>query len=248
MNSILQQGSSVKASNRLGKNGGILGAVVGAVVGAAQTEQKIAIEKHLMDYQHGLGMERDQARTINNMTADIASQGLAHHYKTVQEAASAKNKIDLVKEEGSQKRQNTEHELNLGHEIMKKHTAALETAAGLPLSGGISALIAGPNLAQGQLQALKGHPHLGINPSADAANKTGSQGKGRKRQTVSKTPRNPGEGTGADASFGNRPSSTGSGVAPVWFSASENKSDEPVARTQKKVKEPRVSKPTIVNE
>lgn len=166
MKNTLNNGSAVQASNSLGANGGILG----AAVAQWQKVQDIKITKGLIDYKHNLNLDRDTHRTAMGIAADQARLSTAHNFNMVRDAAASKNKLDVAKEGGRQKRLTTTHTNKSGLKTMKDMTAGLETAAGLPLSGGISALVAAPGQFQGQLQALKGHPHLGIKPGAGNAN------------------------------------------------------------------------------
>jgi hypothetical protein len=166
MKNTLNNGSAVQASNSLGANGGILG----AAVAQWQKVQDIKITKGLIDYKHNLNLDRDTHRTAMGIAADQARLSTAHNFNMVRDAAAAKSKLDVVKEGGRQKRITTTHTNKSGVKTMKDMTVGLETTAGLPLSGGISALVASPGQFQGQLQALKGHPHLGIKPGAANAN------------------------------------------------------------------------------
>ena len=197
-----------QASASLGANGGILGAVVGSIMKSKDLEQEVALKKHLMDYQHGLYQDRENTRNLNAIVADQARQSTAYHFKNLTDTAAAKNKMDQIKEGGKQKRLSKSHENKSNLRTMEKMTAGLEKTAGLPLSGGISPLVAKAGEYQGQLQALKGHPHLGVNPEAATAvkpnrQKTGSQGAGRKRRTAPKPGAHPAKQTFADVSVSN---------------------------------------------
>jgi len=166
MKAILGQGQ-VQASNNLGANGGVLGAMVGIYAKKKDYEVRHAYQTSLMEFDNQLKERRQLNGAVYGIAADLASQATNHNYTMIQESAKAKNKITQTKEEGRQDRLTAGHGLRTGLDITKKMTAGLETSAGLPLSGGISPLVAGPNQYQGQLQALKGHPHLGI-PAKDA--------------------------------------------------------------------------------
>ena len=171
MKSILGQGQ-VQASNNLGANGGVLGAMVGIYAKKKDYEVRHAYQTSLMEFDNQLKERRQLTGTVHGIVADLASQSTKHNYSMVEEAAKAKNKITQTREEGRQERLTTGHGLRTGLEVTKKMTAGLETSAGLPLSGGISPLVAGPNQYQGQLQAFKGpdgayHPHMGM-PVKDA--------------------------------------------------------------------------------
>ncbi|CAB4122257.1 hypothetical protein UFOVP27_132 [uncultured Caudovirales phage] len=168
MKAILGQGQ-VQASNSLGQNGGFLGAMVGAYAKKKDYETRYAYETSLMEFDDKLKERRQLNSTVHGIVADQARQATAHSYKTAQEEAASKNKLAQIKEGGRQKRLTTTHGQKRGVKTMKEMTAGLETSAGLDLSGGISPLVAGPNQFQGQLQALKGHPHLGVNPAQTAA-------------------------------------------------------------------------------
>ena len=165
MKAILGQGQ-VQAANTLGMQGGALGAIVGTYAKKKDYELKYAYQTSLMEYDNNLKERRQLNSTIHGIAADQARQGTAHEYKTVQEAARAKNKLGEIKEGGRQKRLTTTHGQKRGLKTMKDMTAGLETAAGLPLSGGISPMVAGPNQYQGQLQAFKNkdtyHAHMGM--------------------------------------------------------------------------------------
>ena len=167
MKSILGQGQ-VQASNNLAANGGVLGAMVGIYAKKKDYETRYDYQTSLMEFDDKLKERRQLTSTVHNIVADQARQATSHHYKTAQEAARSENKVKEIKEGGRQKRLTTTHGQKRGLKTMKDMTAGLETSAGLDLSGGISPLVAGPNQFQGQLQALKGHPHLGINPAQNA--------------------------------------------------------------------------------
>lgn len=168
MKSVLGQGQ-VQASNNLASNGGVLGAMVGVYAKKKDYETRFAYQTSLMEFDDKLKERRQLTATVHNIVADQARQATSHHYKTAQETARSENKLKEIKEGGRQKRLTTTHGQKRGVKTMKEMTAGLETAAGLDLSGGISPLVAGPNQFQGQLQALKGHPHLGVNPAQTAA-------------------------------------------------------------------------------
>jgi len=174
MKSILGQGQ-VQATNNLGANGGVLGAMVGMYAKKKDYETRFAYQTSLMEFDDKLKERRQLTGTVHNIVADQARQATAHHYKTAQEAAKAKSELKKIKIGAEEKRKNLSHEYDTGLEITKKMTAGLETSAGLPLSGGISPLVAGPNQYQGQLQAFKHegtfHPHMGMvnNPAQTAA-------------------------------------------------------------------------------
>ena len=175
MKNTLNNGSAVQASNSLGANGGILG----AAVAQWQKVQDIKITKGLIDYKHNLNLDRDTHRTAMNIAADQARLSTTHNFNMVRDAAASKSKLDVVKEGGRQKRLTTTHTNKSGLKNMKDMTAGLETTAGLPLSGGISAMVAAPNQYQGQIQAFKGsdgtyHPNMGMNPAQTAAGNANS--------------------------------------------------------------------------
>lgn len=159
--------NQVQAGN-LSANGGVLGAMVGIYANKKAYETKYAYQTSLMEFDDKLKERRQLTGTVHKIVADQVGQASQHNYSMVEEAARSKNKIDQIKAEGSQKRRTAGYTMRTGLETTKKMTAGLETSAGLPLSGGISPLVAGPNQYQGQLQALKDHPHLGI-PKKDSA-------------------------------------------------------------------------------
>jgi hypothetical protein len=167
MKSVLGQGQ-VQASNNLAANGGVLGAMVGIYAKKKDYETRYDYQTSLMEFDDKLKERRQLTSTVHNIVADQARQATAHTYKTAQEAARSENKVKEIKEGGRQKRLTTTHTNKSGVKTMKEMTAGLETSAGLDLSNGISPLVAGPGQFQGQLQALKGHPHLGINPAQAA--------------------------------------------------------------------------------
>jgi hypothetical protein len=168
MKSILGQGQ-VQASNNLAANGGVLGAMVGMYARKKDYETRYDYQTSLLEFDDKLRERRQLTGTVHGIVADQARQATAHTYKTAQEAAAAKNKLDQIKAGGKEKRRTIGYTNKNSVKTMKDMTAGLETSAGLDLSGGISPLVAGPGQFQGQLQALKGHPHLGINPAQNAA-------------------------------------------------------------------------------
>ena len=191
MKSILGQGQ-VQASNNLGANGGVLGALVNTYARKKDYETRFAYQTSLMEFDDKLKERRQLTGTVHGIVADLARQATAHTYKTAQEAAKAKNELEKIKVGAKEKRKNVSHELDAGLDNLKKYTEGLEISAGLPLSGGISPMIAAPNQGQGQVQAFKGqdgtfHPHMGMvnNPAqtaaqAPAAPAAAKGGKGKK--------------------------------------------------------------------
>lgn len=174
MKSIMGQGQ-VQASNNLFANGGAVGAMVNIYGKKKELEVRHAYQTSLMEFDHQLKERRQLTSTVHGIVADQARQATAHNYKTIQQENEGKNKLAQIKEGGRQKRLSTTHEIKRGQENIEYLSAGLEKSAGLPLSGGISPLVAGPNQFQGQLQAFKGqdgtyHPHMGMgtNPASTA--------------------------------------------------------------------------------
>jgi hypothetical protein len=192
--------NQVQAGN-LNANGGILGAMVGAYATKKAYETKYAYQTSLMEFDDKLRERRQLTGTVHKIVADQVGQASQHNYSMVQEAAKSKNKLDQIKTEASQKRRTIGYEMRTGLNTTKKMTAGLETSAGLPLSGGISPLVAGPNQYQGQLQAFKSgdnyHPHMGMgtNPASTA---------GQAPDVMTPDTSNPGTPTGAKGGRGKK--------------------------------------------
>jgi hypothetical protein len=168
--------NQVQAGN-LDANGGVLGALVGAYARKKDYETRYAYRTSLMEYDNELETRRGLNNTVNKIVADQIGQATSNMYTTTQEAARARNKmgeieatgaqkVTQIKTQGSQDRRTEGYRQRTGLETTKKMTAGLETSAGLPLSGGISPMVAGPNAYQGQIQAFKSddgyHPHMGM--------------------------------------------------------------------------------------
>lgn len=176
--------NQVQAGN-LNANGGVLGAAIGIYAKRKELETNYLYRTSLMDYDDKLETRRGLNNTVNKIVYDLTSQATAHGYATAQEAARSKNKIseieskggqdrDTEKVRGSQSRRTTKANIKSGFENMLKMSAGLETSAGLPLTGGLSPLVAGPNQQQGQVQAFKAtdgtyHPHMGMPAKSEPA-------------------------------------------------------------------------------
>jgi hypothetical protein len=168
--------NQVQAGN-LGDNGGVLGAAVGIYARKKQRDIDYNYRTSLMDYDDQLETRRGFNNTVNKIVFDQTSKATADRYARTQEDARSRNKLteieakggqdrDTEKTKGQQSRRTEKAKQKVGLETTIKMTEGLEKSAGLPLTGGISPLVAGPNKWQGQLQAFKSedgyHPHMGM--------------------------------------------------------------------------------------
>jgi hypothetical protein len=157
--------NQVQAGN-LGANGGALGAMVGMYARKKDYETRYAYRTSLMEFDDQLAERRQLTGTVHKIVADQVSQASANEYATVQEAARARNKIGeieatgtqkltQIKAQGSQDRRTHGYRTRTDQKALRDQTAGLETASGMPLSGGISVHVIKPGENAGQLQALQ---------------------------------------------------------------------------------------------
>ena len=154
MKATLGQGQ-VQASNNLSANGGVLGAVIGLYAKKKDLEIRQTHQESLMEFDHELKQRRQMNQAVYGIAADLASQSTNHNYTMIQEAAKAKNKVTQTKAEAAAERRTYGYKTRTDQKALRDQTAGLETAAGLPLSGGISVGVIKPGENAGQLQALK---------------------------------------------------------------------------------------------
>ena len=186
MKSVLGQGQVQPAgSNMLGNALGALANTWGESYRLASKEQS---QMRLADYKHQLGLERDANRNITNTVATMAQEGIAHHFKTIQQENDKKNKIEVAKNQESQKRRTKSHGAKVDLRTMKDMTKGLHIAAGLEYpEGAISPMVRKAGEYQGQLQALAGHPLLGANPATTPRADKSAGGK-KAKTTANPTP------------------------------------------------------------
>jgi hypothetical protein len=161
----------------LGANGGVLGVAVDIYSRKKQRDIDYNYRTSLMDYDDQLETRRGFNNTVNKIVFDQTSKATADRYARTQEDARSRNKITEIetkggqdreteKTKGQQSRRTTKANLKAGYDNILNMSAGLEKSAGLPLTGGVSPLIAAPNKGQGQLQAFKSedgyHPHMGM--------------------------------------------------------------------------------------
>jgi hypothetical protein len=157
--------NQVQAGN-LSANGGVLGAAVDIYSRKKQRDIDYNYRTSLMDYDDQLETRRGFNNTVNKIVFDQTSQATADRYATTQEAARSKNKLTEIETKGGQDRETEKtkgqqsrrtygYQINADQKALRQQTEGLETASGVPLSGGISVHVIKPGENAGQLQALQ---------------------------------------------------------------------------------------------